>query len=101
RVCTVHTHSFPTRRSSDLLIQEGISAEDIATQGNVNLDAVEKLKESNIKSESIVELLKEIKRPEEIGEKCQCSQTHVYNVREKKDRKSTRLNSSHVSISYA
>ena len=65
------------------LIQEGISAEDIATQGNVNLDAVEKLKESNIKSESIVELLKEIKRPEEIGEKCQCSQTHVYNVREK------------------
>ena len=65
------------------LIQEGISAEDIATQGNVNLDAVAKLKESNIKSDRIVELLKEIKRPEKIGNECQCSQTHVYNVREK------------------
>lgn len=65
------------------LIKEGISAEDIATQGNVNLDAVAKLKESNIKSDRIVELLKEIKRPEKIGNECQCSQAHVYNVREK------------------
>lgn len=65
------------------LIQEGISAEGVATQGNVNLDAVEKLKESNIKSDRVVELLKEIKRPEEIGNECQCSQAHVYNVRER------------------
>ena len=65
------------------LIQEGISAEDIATQGNVNLDAVAKLKESNIKSDRVVELLKEIKRPEEIGNECKCSQAHVYNVRER------------------
>lgn len=65
------------------LIQEGISVENIATQGNVNLGAVAKLKESNIKSDRVVELLKEIKRPEEIGNECQCSQAHVYNVRER------------------
>ena len=65
------------------LIQEGISTESIAEQGNVNLGAVAKLKESNIKSDKVVELLKEIKRPEEIGNECQCSQAHVYNVRER------------------
>ena len=65
------------------LIEKGISVENIATQGNVNLGAVAKLKESNIKSDRVVELLKEIKRPEEIGNECQCSQAHVYNVRER------------------
>lgn len=65
------------------LIEKGISVENIATQGNVNLGAVAKLKESNIKSDKVVELLKEIKRPEEIGNECQCSQAHVYNVRER------------------
>ena len=64
------------------MLRDGISAEEIAKEGNVNLEAVVKLREHSIKSVRAVELLKRLKSPKEIGEECQCSQAYVYMVKE-------------------
>ena len=64
------------------MLRDGISAEEIAKEGNVNLEAVVKLREHSIKAVRVVELLKELKSPKEIGEECQCSQAYVYMVKE-------------------
>src|SRR5207253_9909605 len=85
-----HTlHSFPTRRSSDLLtLEKGSEAGGILSKGGVtpqNLNsAIEALRKGrtadSATAENAYEALKKYSR---------------------EDRKSTRLNSSHVAISYA
>src|SRR5699024_12554705 len=82
-----HLHSFPTRRSSDLTLhprlvlsdeeQEADDADD-AENGGGGLTAQE--------AEQLRELMRD---------------TVIYGTLSSIDRKSTRLNSSHVSISYA
>src|SRR5699024_12503954 len=76
-------HSFPTRRSSDL----NKEIENFATKEEV-LELKHKLEMKELENKSYLEKI-------EILEK------RVEEDKERIDRKSTRLNSSHVSISYA
>src|SRR5699024_12054384 len=78
-----HLHSFPTRRSSDLLADPEITKQWLeyfkaADAGCIAMDARQKKSANAIKKPIIAELSALLE-----------------------DRKSTRLNSSHVSISYA
>src|SRR5207249_11925217 len=90
-------HSFPTRRSSDL---HDLSTERLNEQDNVLLNRgyYEDLTRVNRMNSQLWELYN--KRPNERAlakdEKAQLQKTTPA-----EDRKSTRLNSSHVSISYA
>src|SRR5207249_11703213 len=78
-----HLHSFPTRRSSDL------SGLELGHSKRRRLAAHDDRRERCRR-----ELLQRVREPERVG------RGHVDN-RGGGDRKSTRLNSSHVSISYA
>src|SRR5439155_21657012 len=88
-------HSFPTRRSSDLEELIGLRA------------AVAQLPERERQVMALCyfeELsMREIARVLRVTESrvCQIRQRAVQRLRERLDRKSTRLNSSHVAISYA
>src|SRR5699024_12550930 len=80
-------HSFPTRRSSDLL-------------HIVELPKINNVHVTGIRKGKIKELIKdnELNRGNKITNNLL---TNTTNYIKAKDRKSTRLNSSHVSISYA
>src|SRR5207249_10756936 len=76
----LYLHSFPTRRSSDLLIHQVLG--DVMTKVATVVRRNDQLESGLAKVHELYERAK----------KCSLSDT---------DRKSTRLNSSHVSISYA
>src|SRR5690606_41305410 len=89
-------HSFPTRRSSDLdparrppdphrLVEEALGAKQLQSLG------LDPLCRQPLTSRQVAEQF----RP------CRPSHQHVVNQLRVQDRKSTRLNSSHVKISYA
>src|SRR5699024_12694475 len=75
-------HSFPTRRSSDLRRGDGAEVEDLHHRRVVEALRVGRLED-----------------PAELVERAGIGEHHVPGGQQ--DRKSTRLNSSHVSISYA
>src|SRR5699024_12447816 len=94
-------HSFPTRRSSDLMIQLNVTAPTLLTHQLLqNLQKQEAAYILNISSLAAFS---------PIGYKTVYPASKVFihsfsrglNQELKEDRKSTRLNSSHVSISYA
>src|SRR5690606_41989427 len=89
-----HLHSFPTRRSSDLglLIGACSDSDDTVPQGENPLEGLHLLESIQANGHTL-----------EIYSKKEAFVTG-YNelfLRIKEDRKSTRLNSSHVKISYA
>src|SRR5699024_12250956 len=84
-----HLHSFPTRRSSDLVVKNSVKAHTFADKGI----KVGSFLSAGVDSSLVTALM----RPDNtfsIGFDSTYDET-------KQDRKSTRLNSSHVSISYA
>src|SRR5439155_20643125 len=80
----LHLHSFPTRRSSDL---DGHIPADPHTLGRFPIDV-------NIQLGGIAQEINRIAQHH-------LREVHIRNVPTQQDRKSTRLNSSHVAISYA
>src|SRR5207302_9842626 len=86
-------HSFPTRRSSDLIYKEGIQPADTLTWtgsgNNENFIAHNIAQTSNGPSITFA------------MENAVAKATDAADRKKKEDRKSTRLNSSHVKISYA
>src|SRR5690606_41751834 len=99
----VHTYlpSFPTRRSSDLLVLRPIVQEEVLASGIVIPDTA---KEKPNQGEVIAvgpgrkdENGKIIPMDINVGDRVLYAK---YTGQEIKDRKSTRLNSSHVKISY-
>src|SRR5690606_41601661 len=84
-------HSFPTRRSSDLRF--------IREMENITVCVAEDIIDKNMLKELIYSIIYEDDFPEELKIRLthSLSQAQALNL----DRKSTRLNSSHVKISYA
>src|SRR5699024_12147706 len=91
----LYLHSFPTRRSSDLALFERQSNRiSLTDQGQIFLDY----------THQILELYHSLKEDLTLDEHSLPSVIHVgasSTMAHYIDRKSTRLNSSHVSISYA
>src|SRR5690606_41307417 len=81
-----HLHSFPTRRSSDL--QYKVPIENLNPANKVHFSVIQRLEKLN--------LTKPLDEPLPRG-----LQGDKDKEKEKADRKSTRLNSSHVKISYS
>src|SRR5699024_12399443 len=95
--CAAHNqvlHSFPTRRSSDLGNQEVMAVVGIPSKFYPPLDTFEK----NLMIAMLDECGLILERRKLRAEK---QAAEMETQREQLDRKSTRLNSSHVSISYA
>src|SRR5207249_11775727 len=90
-----HLHSFPTRRSSDL---EAFSAEDdhdsFLKRGVAAVDVIGDFTKNGYWHTAEDDL-------DKISPRTLALVGHVFLESLKQDRKSTRLNSSHVSISYA
>lgn len=74
------------------MLRDGVSAEKIAAEGNVNLDAVVKLrdelersnkreKERTPKVEKIIEFAKDLMGDEEIAKRLKCTKEYVCYVR--------------------
>src|SRR5699024_11534475 len=89
-------HAFPTRRSSDLaqagMVDAGLIALDgTKVQANASVDANKTEDRLRVMAQEIVAEAQEVDAVEDRAE----------DDDEGGDRKSTRLNSSHVSISYA
>lgn len=90
-----------SKRRVTILIKNGESPEKIAQEGNINLDAVVKLKEEldkakekdgksskeekgkDLKSAKVIELAKDLIEDGEIAEKVQCTKSYSYHVRSK------------------
>src|SRR5690625_5524412 len=81
-----YLHSFPTRRSSDLFDDESVPVENVleTLQKFIDKDQTKLIGASNFSEERLKQALS-------------LAKTDDF----PKDRKSTRLNSSHVAISYA
>src|SRR5699024_12052208 len=94
----LHLHSFPTRRSSDLV--KRLQGRDSTSMTKAILELTNQL-EDNLKTLT-VDYGKEFANYKLIEEQARIPLyfAHAYSPHER-DRKSTRLNSSHVSISYA
>src|SRR5699024_12067852 len=96
-----HPHSFPTRRSSDLYDQYGSQLPDQIRMFNQNA-----AQERCSKTECYIDQT-ESDKEEKCMEYRSCIEFFIFHFIEahpcyvREDRKSTRLNSSHVSISYA
>src|SRR5699024_12406305 len=89
--------SFPTRRSSDLDVLVELKPNLHLLPSNSDLDYLDQDVWSNQKAYPFpFTLLKNA-----LTSKYEASRTHIIFDASPRDRKSTRLNSSHVSISYA
>src|SRR5699024_12657522 len=89
-----NTHSFPTRRSSDLT---QIEEQDRGVYDVKNEFKYKSKTEKGLTEEIVTQISKEKNEPDWMLEIRLASLKKFYEL----DRKSTRLNSSHVSISYA
>src|SRR5699024_12352329 len=96
-----YTHSLPTRRSSDLLtlsareVKEGseqmvVTMEELASGAETQANSAFNL------SEQMKHFVDSVQQSQNEGQEIATSSKNVLTL----DRKSTRLNSSHVSISY-
>src|SRR5207253_11203660 len=94
-----HLHSFPTRRSSDLGLRGGnhevnvLGIQNLVTGGDV-IVAIDGIPVH--RADDVVRVVSSSLNPNDVA-----VFTIVRDGHSKKDRKSTRLNSSHVAISYA
>src|SRR5699024_12725726 len=96
--CTRHLHSFPTRRSSDLAFE--VDSGEMLWQTGITPDA----KQIGILGGSLVgddDNLYVVDLENDIQKLDRATGDVVDTFTIARDRKSTRLNSSHVSISYA
>src|SRR5690242_20948091 len=89
--CGAHPylHSFPTRRSSDLALFRWVDAVDAIERALAELGEADEELAARLEGELVVCGLHDARRASRVGPALE------------RDRKSTRLNSSHMSISYA
>ena len=78
-----------SREKVEKLIKEGKTPEEIAQEGNVNIDAVVRFKSEieetreDAKTDDIIEAAKSLTRVKKITEKFQVTQSHVRNITDK------------------
>ena len=78
-----------SREKVEKLIKEGKTPEEIAQEGNVNIDAVVRFKSEieetreDAKADDIIEAAKSLTRVKKITEKFQVTQSHVRNITDK------------------
>src|SRR5699024_11865724 len=93
-------HSFPTRRSSDLDDTE-LTEEMIEKNEMINQEVLSQMGETEEVREVVVGTSGQTKPLNYFDDDNNLVGLEIDILEEMKDRKSTRLNSSHVSISYA
>src|SRR5690606_41131666 len=97
----LHRHPFPTRRSSDLKPEAAATkANTAANTAHVSLTLNGRKTEFDMPLDGDTTVL-EVARDRDIDAPFSCRDGVCGTCRAKLDRKSTRLNSSHVKISYA
>src|SRR5207253_10079854 len=101
-LCTMRGHfSFPTRRSSDLTTGRELMErmETLAKSGGVSQMELIRLRLEVAGSEKDLSVAQ--RNLQQVNLDRQRMETEHARLRDEQDRKSTRLNSSHVAISYA
>src|SRR5699024_12320251 len=94
-------HCFPTRRSSDLETTDSNfdEEEEVNSESDSEPDIDEQFKDKDLTDEELDQLSEKISQDTDIIENPILTDQVLNEYYSQKDRKSTRLNSSHVSIS--
>src|SRR5690606_39539752 len=95
----LYLHSFPTRRSSDLQIEAEAQIDPVDKQALEEVKIAETVQQDQKELEAAEKLEEDLNSGTESTE--ESTKTKKEELKPSQDRKSTRLNSSHVKISYA